>query len=101
MAMGSGSKLHEEPGNYPDLGYSSLEHEDIPPAFSLRKRQGLGRGKMRVQGSPRPEHSNLLHMLCRGNHRIIDSFRLGKTFQIIESNCKPNTAKSSRRSSWW
>jgi len=27
-------------------------------------------------------------------YRIIESFRLQKTFKIIESNCEPNTTKS-------
>ena len=39
-------------------------------------------------------------MFWRGNHRIIESFRLEKTFKIIESNRKPNIAVSTR-SSWW
>ena len=99
IATGAGNKLHKELGNYPDLCYFSLEHEDIPPAFPLWKTQGLGGRKTCVQGSPRPEQSKLLHMFWRGNHRIIESFRLEKTFKI-ESNCKPNIAVSTR-SSWW
>ncbi|KAK4818843.1 hypothetical protein QYF61_020062, partial [Mycteria americana] len=30
----------------------------------------------------------------RVNNRVIEAFRLEKTLKIIESNCKPNTAKS-------
>ncbi|KAK4829101.1 hypothetical protein QYF61_002052 [Mycteria americana] len=32
--------------------------------------------------------------LCRSVHRITESYRLEKTFKIIESNHKPNTAKN-------
>ena len=32
-----------------------------------------------------------------GNHRMIESFRLEKTFKIIESNRKPNPAKSTTK----
>ena len=31
--------------------------------------------------------------VAKENDRIIESFRLEKTLKIIESNCKPNTAK--------
>jgi len=38
-----------------------------------------------------------LPLLLPGNSRTIESFRLEKTFKIIESNCKPNTANSTTK----
>ena len=60
-----------------------------------------------LQGYPHPCAFSHIHVLCIDSgiciltlskfHRIIEAFRLEKTLKIIESNHKPNTAKSTAK----
>jgi len=42
-------------------------------------------------------HSRGVWGITEWNHRITKSFRLEKTLEIIQSNCKPNSAKSTTK----
>ena len=54
--------------------------------------------KARGCAEPNPrEGKGSCYFFLVSNHRFIESFRLERTFKIIESNRKPNTAKSTTK----